>query len=153
MIIEYLQKVVENPVLNRWINRPLSIQKIEELEEKFNDGRVFPKAFREYLYLAGDFNNFAFDDLGENLADFQDKAGKDLEIAGQKVDRPFFAFDVYNSQYSVIFLDERDDDPAVYLISPFLAKRGTVPLVDRNGWVFSSLVNENIRRVKNNIAF
>mgnify|MGYP006191799177 CR=1 FL=1 len=89
MIIEYLKQVVENPFMDGFTNRPLSIQKIEELEEKFNDGRVFPKAFREYLYLAGDFNNFAFDDLGENLADFQDKAGKDLEIAGQKVDRPF----------------------------------------------------------------
>ncbi len=153
MTIQYLQKIVENPVLNRWINRPLPIEKIEELEAKFNDGRMFPKAFREYLYLAGDFNNFGFDDLGETLTDFQDIAVKDLEFTEQKVFRPFFAFDVFNSQYSVIFLDESEDDPAVYLISPFLAKRGTVPLVKRNGWMFSSLVNESIYRAKNNMPF
>ena len=76
-----------------------------------------------------------------------------LEQVGEKIERPFFAFDVYNSQYSVVFLDEDEEDPKVYLISPFLAKGGKVPLIKANGFIFSDLVNESIRRVKNNIAF
>lgn len=152
MNIEYMIQVKNNTVIN-FKNEPMSISNIENLEKKYNEGKEFPKAFREYLYLAGNFNNFGFDDLGEGLDELQNIAKEELEIAGQKVERSFFAFDVYNSQYSVIFLDETEEDPKVYLISPFLAKGGSEPLIKPNGWIFSELVNENIRRVKNNIAF
>ena len=153
MEIIYLKQVKENPKLRGFINEPMSITEIEALENKYNKGGVFPKAFREYLFLAGNFNNLAFDDLGEGLNELQKLANEELAMVGQKVDRPFFAFSVYNSQYSVIFLDESEEDPKVYLISPFLAKGGSEPLVKPNGWIFSELVNESIRRVNNNIPF
>ncbi|MDR6969670.1 hypothetical protein J2X31_003704 [Flavobacterium arsenatis] len=153
MTIQYLNTIVENPVLDGFKNRPLSIEKIVELENKFNKGKEFPKAFREFLFLAGDFNNFAFDDLGEGLGELQNIAKEELESTNQKVDRPFFAFSVYNSCYSVIFLDETEEDPKVYLIMPFLAKGGSQPLIKPNGWNFKALVEEHIHRVKNNIPF
>jgi len=131
----------------------LSISEIEKLEKKYNKGKVFPKAFREYLFLAGEYFNGGFDTLGEGLDALQELAKEELEMAGQKVDKPFFAFSVYNSQYSVIFLDETKEDPKVYLVSPFLAEGGKVPLIEPNGWEFTALVNEHIHRVKNNIPF
>ncbi len=150
MNIEYMVQVKNNPVLN-FKNEPMTISDIEKLEKKYNKGKEFPKAFREFLFLAGNFNNFGFDDLGEGLDALQELANEELEMAGQKVDKPFFTFDVYNSQYSVIFLDETKEDPKVYLISPFLAKGGSESLVQPNGWEFTALVNESIHRVKNNI--
>lgn len=153
MEIIYLKKIVENPILDGFRNRKLSNDEIQKLEQKYNDGNEFPKAFREFLFLAGDFNNFAFDDLGEGLDELQKLANEELEMTGQKVDRPFFAFDVLDSMYSVIFLDESEEDPKVYLIDPYGAKEGSEPLIKPNGWIFSALVNESIRRVKNNISF
>lgn len=152
MDIKYMTQVKENPVIN-FKNEPMSIFDIEKLEKKYNKGKEFPKAFREFLFLAGDFNNFSFDDLGEGLDELQNMAKEELEWCDQKIERPFFAFDVLDSQYSVIFLDETDEDPKMYLISPFLAKGGSEPLIKDSTWKFTALVNESIRRVKNNIAF
>lgn len=153
MTIEYLKKIVENPVLDDFKNRPMSIEDIEKLEKKYNNGKEFPKAFREYLFLAGNFNNFGLDDLGEGLDELQNIAKEELDWCNQKIDRPFFTFSVYDSCYSVIFLDETNENPKVYLVMPFLAKRGTEQLIKANGWEFKALVEEYIHRVKNNIPF
>ena len=158
MDIEYMIQVKNNPVIN-FKNEPMAISDIEKLEKKYNKGNEFPKAFREFLFLAGDFNNFAFDDLGEGMDKLQEIANKELDRTNQKVDRPFFAFDVYDSCYSVIFLDETNDDPNVYHIDVYGAKEGAVPLVQiptggfKENYTFTELVNESIRRVKYNIAF
>ena len=152
MDIKYMEQVKDNPALKGFRNEPMTITEISKLESKYNEGREFPKAFREFLFLAGNFNCYHFDDLGEGIDQLQQYAKEDLEMAGQKIDRPFFSFSVYNSQYSVIFLDETKDDPKIYLISPFLAKGGSEPLIKPNGWDFTALVNESIRRIKNNIS-
>lgn len=152
MTIEYMTKLKENPKINDFINRGFSEEKIKEIELKYNDGKKFPKAIREFLFLAGDFNNFGFDDI-EGIVELQELAKEELEMTNQKVGKPFFAFSVYNSCYSVIFLDEKKEDPKVYLIMPFLAKGGSEPLIKPNGWEFTALVNEHIHRVKNNIPF
>lgn len=131
----------------------LTINEIETLEQKYNHGKNFPKAFREYLFLAGEYFNGGFDTLGEGLDQLQEYAKEDLEMAGQKVGKSFFAFDVLDSMYSVILLEETHEDPKVYLLMPFLAKGGSEPLLKPNGWDFTALVNESIRRVKNNISF
>jgi len=34
--------------------RPISIEEIEALEQKYNNGKLFPKVLRELLYLAGE---------------------------------------------------------------------------------------------------
>lgn len=152
MTIEYLTKVKENPKINNFTNRGFSEVKIQEIESKFNKGKKFPKAFREFLFLAGDFNNFGFDDI-DGIIDLQELAKKELERTNQKVERTFFAFSVYDSCYSVIFLDETEEDPKVYLIDVYGAKEGAQPLIKPNGWEFTALINEYIHRVKNNIPF
>ncbi|MGJ1447408.1 hypothetical protein ACR79S_11170 [Sphingobacterium spiritivorum] len=153
MDIKYMEQVKDNPVLKGFRNEPMTITEISKLESKFNQGKEFPKAFREFLFLAGNFNCYHFDDLGEGLDQLQQYAKEDLEMAGQKIDRPFFAFDVLDSMYSILLLDEKEEDPKVYLLMPFLAKDGSEPLIKPNGWNFTALVNESLRRVKNNISF
>lgn len=152
MEIKYLQQVVNNPILDGFKNRGLNVAQIEQLEEEFNNSREFVKPFREYIFLAGDFNNFGFDDLGEGLSELQKICKEELETTKQTVERPFFTFSVYDSQYSVIFLDEDKPDPDIYIIDPFAPSEGE-ELIRQSSWVFSKLVNESIRRVKNNIPF
>ena len=151
MEIQYLKQVTENPVLRGFKNEPMVLSEIEALELKYNKGNHFPKAFREFLFLAGNFNNIAFDVIN-GIEELQGHIKKELNATDQEVDRPFFTFSVYDSQYSVVFLDEDKEDPDVYLICPFAAAEGEL-LIKPNGWAFSKLVNESIRRVKNNIAF
>ncbi|CAM3565784.1 hypothetical protein ELOC111193_11075 [Elizabethkingia occulta] len=155
MIIEIMVNLKNNLNLPNTVanSQGLTIVEIEQLEKKFSQGKEFPKAFREYLYLAGDYFNGGFDTLGEGLDQLQEYAKEDLERAGQKFDKPFFAFDVLDSMYSILLLDEKEEDPKVYLLMPFLAKDGSEPLIKPNGWDFTALVNESIRRVKNNISF
>ncbi|WP_334126351.1 hypothetical protein [Empedobacter brevis] len=161
MDIKYMTEIKKNMKIPRkpWPNEGLSVAEIEKLELKYNQGKEFPRAFREFLFLAGENNNFAFDDLGEGIDELQNIAQEDIDFAGQQLDRPFFAFKVYDSQYSVILLDEIDEDPKVYKLCPFLAKGGSEPLLRipkggfKENYTFTELVNESIRRVKNNIAF
>ncbi|MDE5438008.1 hypothetical protein KRE40_07795 [Elizabethkingia meningoseptica] len=152
MDIKYMEQVKDNPALKGFRNEPMTITEISKLESKYNEGREFPKAFREFLFLAGNFNCYHFDDLGEGIDQLQQYAKEDLEMAGQKINRPFFAFDVLDSMYSVLLLDEKEEDPKVYLLMPFLAKGGSEPLIKPNGWDFTALVNKSIRRIKNNIS-
>ncbi|MBB6371505.1 hypothetical protein [Chryseobacterium shigense] len=152
MNIQYLTQVKENHQLRNFVNRGFSLDKIKQIEQKFNNNKEFPKAFREFLFLAGDFNNFGFDDI-DGIIKLQEYAKEDMEMAGQTLNKAFFAFDVLDSMYSVILLDETNEDPKVYLLMPFLAKGGSEPLLKPNGWDFTALVNESIRRVKNNISF
>lgn len=147
-----MEQVKDNPALKGFRNEPMTITEISKLESKYNEGREFPKAFREFLFLAGNFNCYHFDDLGEGMDQLQQYAKEDLEMAGQKINIPFFAFDVLDSMYSVLLLDEKEEDPKVYLLMPFLAKGGSEPLIKPNGWDFTALVNESIRRIKNNIS-
>ncbi|TXF79497.1 hypothetical protein [Chryseobacterium sp.] len=91
MNIEYMTQVKENPVLEGFKNRSFSLDKIKQIEQKFNHGKEFPKAFREFLFLAGDFNNIAFDGI-DGIEELQEYAKEDLEKTKQKVDKPFFCF-------------------------------------------------------------
>lgn len=152
MNIDYIVQVKENPKLRDFVNKGFSEDKIKQIEQKFNKGKEFPKAFREFLFLAGNFNNWGFDDI-DGIIELQQYAKEDLEMAGQVIDKPFFAFSVLDSIYSIILLDEIKPDPKVYLLMPFLAKGGSQPLIKANDWNFTALINESIRRVKNNIPF
>lgn len=157
MSINFMIQIKENPKLRDFVNRGFSIDKIEQIEQTFNHGKEFPKAFREFLLLAGDFNNFGFDDI-DGIIELQQYAKDHLEKTKQSVNRPFFAFSVYDAQYSVIFLDEAKEDPKVYIIDPFDAVDGKALIRIPTGgfkedFTFTELVNESIRRVKNNISF
>lgn len=128
------------------------MSKIEALEAKYNNNKPFPKAFREYLYLAGDWGGTGV--VNEDWDDLRTDCQEDLDRFGYKIERPYFVFDNYDSQYSIFFLDEEAEDPKVYILDPYGKKDGEYDLV-RPGFIstFSKLINEAIYRIKNDIPF
>jgi SMI1 / KNR4 family (SUKH-1) len=113
MEIEYLIKMKNTPKIKNVENRGISEIKINELEQKLNI--KLPKAYKEFLFLGGDYEELLsgwereFDDLDW----IQDLAKKSM----QRVDlslKPLFAFAEYgNDQFLFFFLSE-GDNPAVY---------------------------------------
>lgn len=155
MEIEYMQQVAENPTLDDFTNRGLSLENIINLEGIYNSGEEFPKALREFIYLAGDFNNIGFDDMAEGLDALQTKAFNELAYFNEKIDRPIFVFHQYSDceNFLFVYLDEEEEDPKTYVSSPAATFEQGRELIKHNGFTFSSLVNESIRRVKNDIPF
>ncbi len=135
-------------------NRPMEESEIIQLEAKYNKGRKFPKAFREYLFLAGKGSavgviDHDFDYLLNNLQDM-------VEYTNDKLDRPFFIFNEHSGFFSIFFLDENKEDPDVYIYTPGGDKNRDSELVTlktANNYTFSGLINEAIRRIKNDIPF
>jgi len=147
MEIHHLTSVVQNPTLCGFTNRGLSMEQIQDLRVTFNNGKPFPKAFEEYLFLAGEFNNLVFDGP-DTLEELQYEMAEAMEDYHQKMDRPWFAFNEVDSNYGFIFLDEPDDDPKCYILEPRNAKAGGQNLVRQPGYTFTKMVNERIRRLK-----
>jgi hypothetical protein len=150
MEIKYLNKILENPNLKSWPIKGLSVNKIEELEQLYNQGKPFPTATKEFLWLSGIDNNIGFDD-SPNIFKLQERARENLTQCGFNIDRPFFAFDNVTDceSFSFVYLDENQDDPDVYLCEPYEAKYGE-PLIRRyKDYTFKSLVEEHIYRLKN----
>lgn len=157
MALEYMQNLKDNLNLPNSVapTEGLSISKIESLELKHNNGKLFPKAFREYLSLAGEFNNIGFDDNGIGLDALQDLAKKNLKYNKRTIPRPFFAFDSLYAceQFYFFYLDENKDDPDIYSCYPYYEADG-VPLVERaKDFTFSGLVNKYIWLKQRNLPF
>jgi len=153
MNIQYLNEIVNNPNLKKsWENKGVTIEAIQELETKYNKGNPFPVALREFLFLAGKRNTIGFG-THQNIDILQQRAKENLEYCKQKIDRPFFAFDqlVDCEQFTFVYLDEDQNDPDVYLALPYYVKYGRDLIQRYEDYTFSSLVNEHIRRIKNDL--
>jgi len=150
MELQYMQTLADNPVLEEGssiVLEGLEEQEIISMEEKYNSGESFPLAFREFLFVGGKNEGTGavwddFDDLHEDLEEI-------IENSGYMIQRPFFVFDRLDGQFSGFFLDEETEDPDVYIFHPYGKKRGEFPLFrSANGFTFSGLINEAIRRTK-----
>ncbi|WP_046744275.1 hypothetical protein [Kordia zhangzhouensis] len=150
MEIEYMQQMVKNPKLYGFVNEGMNLEEIKHLESVYNYENRFPKAFREYLYLGGNFSNIPFDDWGKGFEAMQKRMLKDLADENQSTERPFFAFDNTADCYLFIYLDEEVEDPNVYVFIPF-AETFDMEFIKPNGYTFSEFVNETIHRIKNDI--
>ena len=154
MEIKYLKQLKDNPNLKPSIGprEGWELSKIEALETKYNNGKKFPLAFREYLFLAGDWGGTGV--VNEDWDDLREDCQEDLNYFGYKVERPYFVFDNYDSQYSIFYLDEELEDPKLFILDPYGKNRGEFDLV-RPSFIstFSKLINEAIYRIKNDIPF
>jgi len=94
-------------------NEPLSFTEIQDLENDYNDGAEFPKVLRELLFLAGQSFHLLDHGLCENHQELQQCVRRELEEEGLKIDRPFFAIDIYigGEQFFFVYLDEGDNPP------------------------------------------
>ena len=153
MEIKFMSKLEKaQKLLGSGIRKPYNESQIKDLEEQFNKGKKFPRAFREYLFLAGEYGGTGVVD--EDWEEIREDCEEDLEYCGYSMERPYFVFDRLDGQYSIFYLDEEDEDPKVYILDPYGKKEGEFPLV-RPSFIstFSGLINEAIHRIQNDISF
>ncbi|WP_417350482.1 hypothetical protein [Flavobacterium alkalisoli] len=118
MEIECLKELELNPcdyIYTHFVNEPISLTEIENPEQLYNNGKPFPKALKELLFLAGKFCYVLDYNIFETQQEMQDYVRELLEEDNILIQRPFFVIDVYNAgtQFLYIYLDE-DDNPAVH---------------------------------------
>jgi hypothetical protein len=101
-------------------NEPLNfpgnpLEAIEKLEQEYNEGRQFPRALREYLFLAGDFS-YAHCGLLGSIIEENEFERERLKRAGKTIERPFFVFEASDSDSLFFYLDETAEDPQIYVL-------------------------------------
>ncbi len=120
MEIQYLKKLVKNATIDGRSIVGVSEKEIQEVEKKFNI--TFPKAYREFLLLAGKRRGqlplYDTSDLETLAADWhQEIMWEELEMTNATKDfqRPFWLFAESNAceQFVFFYLDD-GDDPTVY---------------------------------------
>lgn len=120
---------------------------IADLEAAYNDGKKFPLAFREYLLLAGHYDSTGVRNMHLEFERMQYIAARRLNIAGNKIERPFFVFSAIDggSEFMFIYLDEDIDDPIMYNASPSYPEDGD-ELITQSEYTFSEWVNFRVDR-------
>lgn len=155
MEIKYMKKLKSKPLLDEIVTTGFSELEIEAIEKKYNNGKKFPLAFREYLFLGGKICGVpvVYDDFDE----IREWCDEEMEYSGNHLDRPFFVFDALDSFYSIFFLDEEEEDPAVYILNSFGEGAGGEPLLKRSAnpyknmqvHTFTTLIDDAIEHVIN----
>ena len=132
MEIQYLQYLRDNP--QRWSSstysiEPIPLTEIEQLETKYNNGKQFPKALRELLFLAGEYCYVLDYNIFDSQEELQDEAREWLQKYNRTINRPFFVIDAYNAgeQFLFVYLDE-GNDPIV--MSAYLPPRNDVQFIE-----------------------
>ncbi|CAA0205625.1 SMI1/KNR4 family protein [Tenacibaculum maritimum] len=120
MEIKYLKKLVKNSTIRKSTIRGVSEEKINKVEKKFNI--KFPQAYREFLFLAGDYCGalplYDTADLETLASDWhQEIMHEVLGEYGTKIERPFWLYAESNGceQFVFFYLDE-GDDPYIYVV-------------------------------------
>jgi len=157
MEIEFLQKMKENPKPHKRLSRDrgLSIEKIEELELEINDGNPFPKAYREYLYLGGDYNSLglsiAFEDSEswEDIPAIKRVAEIEMKKEGLSIDRSYIILHYYDDDnFIFIYLDEGDNpQPYAMVLNPLNNMDHIFPIkrADSLSFFIDDLVNRTLK--------
>ncbi|WP_460220380.1 SMI1/KNR4 family protein [Psychroserpens sp. MEBiC05023] len=127
MIIEYLKSMKNNPKPNKGLSemRGLTLERIIELELELNQGNPFPKVYREYLYLGGEFNALGL----QTLADGDN--GGDILISHNYVnsflaknrintlERPYVVLHLYDDNGFIFCYTDEGDNPKTYIFEPY----------------------------------
>ena len=117
MEIEYLTYLRDNPERrpgdSQFSNpiEPISLSEIEALETKYNNGKPFPKALRELLFLAGNDCYVLDYGLNETQEEFQEDQRQILASYYQEISNPYYIIDCHNygTTFLFIYLDEGDN--------------------------------------------
>jgi hypothetical protein len=118
MKIQYMQMLKDNPVCYgvsaNFTNRGYSLERIKELENKYNNGNPFPKALSELLYLAGDFC-YGLDRPYDTEEENQDLPREELIEYNRQINHPFFVIEIIleTEHFLYVRLDE-GENPHVY---------------------------------------
>ena len=120
MTIQHLKKLEQNKIIRNSKLEGVSESAIKQVEIRLNI--KFPETYKEYLYLAGEYNGGLImfpghNDLATLSSDLQQKYLKEqLSYANLKIDRPFWVFTEADGfqQFLFFYLDEDPIDPEVY---------------------------------------
>ncbi len=124
MIIQYLKNLEQNLSIGGDKMRGVSELEIKKAEQKYNIN--FPKAYKEFLYLAGDYSGnlhlMDTNSLEELISDWHQEIMKEeIQDTGldKQLTRPFWLFAENNGceVFYFFYLDENTEDPKVYLVN------------------------------------
>ena len=112
MTIEYLQKLRDTAQVV-FSNEGISELEIEQLEQLYNSGNLFPQVLKEMLFLAGkycEWLDFSFYDSQQELQD--NIRAELLTIFRVTVSRPFFVIEtIPDGTFIFMYLNEGDNPP------------------------------------------
>jgi len=122
MEIKYLKKLKENLKIGSEKSKGVSIDEIKKVEDKFSI--EFPTAYKEFLYLAGEYSGnlpiMDTADLETISSDWhQEMMWEELQDTGTKIDRPFWLLAESNDCeiFYFFYLDEEKADPVVHMVN------------------------------------
>ncbi|PKW28987.1 SMI1/KNR4 family protein [Flavobacterium lindanitolerans] len=127
MEILYLKKMEDFPKIGSYKNEGVSETEINNMEQSMNV--KFPKAYREFLFLGGNYENL-LSNWNRNFYDLdsaQEYAREAFQGVGLNM-KPFWCFAEYNNANSSLFffLDEGEDPPVYNFVADKV-------IVDDNG--------------------
>lgn len=147
MVLQYLQKLKDNPEIEYSSQkiRGFSEQKITEYEEKLHI--QFPLAYREFLYLAGDYPGYLT--LLEGHSGIEELADPDVQSYldskkkkfGINIKRPYWVFTEGADTFLYFYLDENTEDPKVWVCEWWT---GEVEIGKYDNLTFSQYINSVI---------
>jgi len=111
MDIEYLETYFENKNnLRGWSAKGMTSLEIENLELEMNNGKPFPKALREFLFIGGRSGQLAIN-TPYNYKKLREYFDKEIRKRGETITQPYFVFGSDNDgkSFFFIYLNEGDD--------------------------------------------
>lgn len=152
MDIEILKNLKANPKRDpnsseSFENKPYTISEIEALELLYNNNNPFPKALREYLFLAGRYCWLLGGSKEEQIA-----LREQLAYFGLEITRPFYVLYYDGETFDIVYLDEEEDDPKYYMSSSDsepATEGGATPEIKYTGETLSERIEKLILSFRN----
>jgi len=161
MVIEYLTDLQDFAFIGYdgtiITNKPISVEEILELEKEFNNGKIFPKALRELLFLAGSSCKLLDYSIFSSQREIQESIIEDLKNDGLEMKRPYYVLEIYDagSTFYFVYLDE-GDNPIVYVAKNEYEKLEFIKIADSLSAFLSNLIKshkEDIERRNDYLKF
>ncbi len=157
MEIKYLKILENNPTIESrnsdfvYMLKPMIMSEILNLESIYNQGKPFPTALRELLFLAGS-KCYALDyGVEDTQQEMQEETRDALTAFNKNIDRPYFAIEVHNGSESFLFvyIDEAIKDPEIYLAYPSSTQSYKEPWLRKYKRKLSECINERTMALLN----
>lgn len=124
--------------------KPMSISEIENHEAAYNNGKPFPKALKELLFLAGKSCYVLSHNILE-IDELQEEPREWMEEYNKAIHRPFYVIEcwAYEESFLFVYLDE-DDDPIVRQAYLFCEDYNIPFISGLSGKTLSEFINRRI---------
>lgn len=150
--MEYLPLLRNNL---KWGNKEckgVPVADIEALEAEI--GKTFPKAYREFLELAGEYFPYLYagDSRFEISGKIQDWLQQQLTKYKQSLEKEYWAIEAYDGVQFYLFYWDEGEDPPVYYCCPYLIDYPEGVVIEKRYDTFADWVNKNIELTRDTIV-